>query len=69
MIKKTLKNILSFLLRFGISGLLLWYLSTKIDFDKTYEVLKSADWIYMVYALIIFLSIHIFFVMAVEHIY
>jgi len=53
-----LKNVVSFILRIGISGLLLWYLSTKIEFDKTAEVLKSADLLYMFYALIVFLIIN-----------
>src|SRR3989338_3052403 len=40
---KTFKNIASFLLRFGLSGALLWWLFIKIDWAKTIEVLKTAD--------------------------
>lgn len=43
MISKFMKHpVVSFLTRFGLSGLLLWYLSGKIDFQKTAEVMQSA---------------------------
>lgn len=50
-----MKNILSLLLRFGLSGLLLWYLFRKIDWQLTVETLKSADLIYLLMAGVIFL--------------
>lgn len=54
-----LKKFFSFFLRISISGLLLQYLSTKIGFDKTAEVLKSGDLLYILYALIVFFLIHV----------
>ena len=56
--KQKLKNVFSFVLRFGVSGLLLWYIFTKIDIQKTQEVLKSADLSYLFYAGIVFLVIN-----------
>ncbi len=53
------KNGLNFLMRFGFSGILLWFLSTKIDMEKTAEVLKGADVKYIIFAGLIFMSIHV----------
>ncbi len=52
-----MKNILNNLVRFGLSAVLLWWLSTKIDFVKTSEVVKSADLAYIVYAALVFIAI------------
>lgn len=52
-----MKNILNNFLRFGLSVVLLWWLSTKIDFARTLEVIKSADFAYIVYAMVLFVGI------------
>lgn len=54
------KNILSVFLRFGLSAILLSYLYFKIDIDKTVQVVKQADIKFILYALAIFLIIHVF---------
>jgi len=53
-----LKNILSFILRFGLSAALLIWLYTKIDVPKTGEVIKNADVYYLLVAFGIFLVIN-----------
>ena len=51
---ETVKNIFSFLLRFGLSvGLLAWIFS-KIDIEHTWSVLKSADLGYLLWAGVVF---------------
>jgi len=37
------KNIISLFVRIGLSGLLLWYLFSKIDTEETFVLVKSAD--------------------------
>jgi len=51
------KTVLSFIFRFGLSFLLLLYLFTKIDIDKTREVLKTADLLYVFFAFCVFVLI------------
>ncbi|MCB9756842.1 MAG: flippase-like domain-containing protein [Candidatus Omnitrophica bacterium] len=53
-----MKNILNNLVRVGLSAVLLWWLSTKIDFVKTANVVKSADLVYIFYALVLFMVIN-----------
>ena len=53
------KNLVSILLRIGLSAALLSYLFSKIDIPKTIDVLKNADYIYILYGLIIFFLINI----------
>ena len=53
--KDKVKNILSFVLRLGLSGLLLWYLFSKIDMEKTLDILRTADLNYIYLAGGIFL--------------
>ena len=53
-----MKNILTNLLRIGVSVGLLWFLSTKIDIPKTIEVLKSADLKYLLYAFVVYCVIY-----------
>ena len=55
-----MKNFLSLLLRFGLSGVLLVYLFSKIDVGQMTEMLKSADFKYIFYAGTIFMVIHVF---------
>lgn len=49
-----LKGLLSFFLRFGFSALLLWWLFSKIDIQKTVSVLKSADIFFIILAVLVF---------------
>ncbi len=49
-----IKGVLSFILRFGLSGLLLWWLFTKIDTEKTIAVLKEADPFFIGLAIAVF---------------
>lgn len=49
---------MSFLLRFGLSGALLWWLFRKIDWAKTIEVLKTADMEPVVLSAVVFFSIY-----------
>lgn len=58
--KKRIKNILSFVLRLGLSAGLLAYLFSKIDVNRTAAVLKEADLLYIVYAFGAFLFIYVF---------
>jgi len=54
-----IKTIFSFCLRFGLSGLLLWYLFAKlIDLESTGEVIKSAQVHYLIIALAVFVLIN-----------
>jgi len=58
-LNERVKNLLSFVLRFGLSFLLLWFLFTKIiDIESTIEVLKSADVTNLIWAGLVFLLIH-----------
>ncbi len=58
----TFKNVLSFILRVGLSALLLWFLSTKIDLAKTIIVVKSArfDFFLMAFGVFFITNIIIF---------
>jgi len=49
------KNILSLTLRIGLSLALLAYVFSKIDLQKTIEVLKSADLLYIFFAAVLFM--------------
>ncbi|MBI5149937.1 MAG: flippase-like domain-containing protein [Candidatus Omnitrophica bacterium] len=53
-----IKNVLSFFLRVGLSGALLWYLFSKIDFQKTVDILRTARPDFLVYAGVSFLAIN-----------
>lgn len=53
------KNIFSFLFRFCFSAFLLIFLFSKIDTQKTAEVLKSAHLGYLFYALLVFLLVYV----------
>ena len=55
MINEKAKIFLSFLIRFGISALLLFYLFSKIDIGKFAGILKAADPVYIFYAFLFFL--------------
>jgi glycosyltransferase 2 family protein len=57
--KAKLKSLLSLVLRFGLSFVLLGYLFGKIDFNQTISVVKSADVGYLVLAGVIFLALHL----------
>src|SRR3989338_3971023 len=52
------KNFLSFFLRLIFSGGVLFYIFTKIDMEKTVEVLKTADLSLMAAAFVIFFMIN-----------
>lgn len=56
--KDKLKNIVSFLLRFGVSAALLWWLSKQVDFEKTSAALKTADLNYFFLAFAVFFVIY-----------
>jgi len=56
------KNILSLILRFGLSGLLLSFLYTKIDIEKTVEIVKTAELSYIFYGFVIFAILHCFLI-------
>ena len=47
-----LKDFMSFALRIIISGLLLWYIFSKIDFSKVVGLIKTADVRFLIFALI-----------------
>ena len=53
------KNIVSFFMRVGLSGALLWYLFSKIDTAKIWEVLRGARFEFLVYAFIIFFVVNL----------
>lgn len=55
MMNEKTKNIFSFLIRFGISALLLFYLFSMIDTGKFVGILKTADPVYIFYAFLVFL--------------
>lgn len=52
------KNMISFIVRVLLSGLLLWYLFSRIDTEKTWEVLRTAQPGFLAYAGIAFLGIN-----------
>ncbi len=51
-----IKNLFSFLMRIGVSAGLLWFVFSKIDMDKTWSILKTADVRYIVWGGMIFLG-------------
>jgi len=53
------KNVLSFLLRVGLSGALLWYLFSKIDVGRIWEVLRGARLEFLGYAFIVFFVVNL----------
>ena len=53
------KNVGSFLMRLGLSGALLWYLSSKIDLGRIWEVLRGARLDFLAYAAIIFFVLNL----------
>lgn len=53
-----IKGILNFLLRIGFSTGLLWFIFSKIDTQKTVEVIKSADMNYIVLAGVVYLILN-----------
>lgn len=53
------KTILSFILRFGLSAILLIWLYKKIDFQQTAEVLKTADVTLIFYGFLVFMLINL----------
>ena len=55
--KNKLKNILNFIMRIGLSGALLFYIFSKIDVHKTKEILRAADFKYIFWAFLTFVSI------------
>ncbi|OGX27332.1 MAG: hypothetical protein A2787_04670 [Omnitrophica WOR_2 bacterium RIFCSPHIGHO2_01_FULL_48_9] len=55
---QTFKNILSFVCRFALSGLLLWWLFSKIDTKKTTDILKTADMNFILAALPVYFVIY-----------
>jgi len=59
-----MKNFLSFVLRIGISGVVLYFLFKflNLDIPKIIALLKAADLVYVFYAGIIFLIIHGFLI-------
>jgi hypothetical protein len=56
----SVKNILNFLVRFALSGALLVYLFSRMDMDKTVEVVKSSDPLFIILAAGTFLILHFF---------
>jgi len=46
---------LKLLLKIGITALCFWYISTKIDFGKAFNVLLKANWIFLFIALLFFI--------------
>lgn len=57
-LKKNTKNLLSFVFRIGLSLALLLYVFSRIDLQKTGEILKSADLLYIALAAIVFVAIN-----------
>src|SRR3989338_1575149 len=57
-LNERLKNILSFLLRVGLSVVLLAYLFSKIDLQKMLATVKNADVPYLYYTAVIFFAIN-----------
>ena len=53
------KNAVSFILRVGLSGALLWYIFSKIDIGKTWEVLRGARVEFLVYAGLVFFVVNL----------
>jgi len=53
------KNIVSFLARVLFSGLLLWYLFSKIDLSRIWAVLRTAQISFLVYAGAVFFCINL----------
>ena len=51
-----IKNIFSLVMRFAVSGGLLWFVFSKIDMEKTWEILKTADVGYIVLGGFVFLG-------------
>ncbi len=56
--KEKMKNLGSLLLRFGLSGALLYWLFSRIDYKHTWEAIKGADVGYMVAAFLVFVAIN-----------
>lgn len=54
-----IKNVVSFIMRVGLSGALLWYLFSKIDLGQIWEVLRGARLEFLVYAVIVFFLVNL----------
>lgn len=55
--QKKIKSLLSSLLRFGLSAVLLIYIFSKIDAEQTLAVVKTADIRFIIYAFLVFFTI------------
>lgn len=53
------KNVVSFVVRVGLSGALLWYLFSKIDIARTWEILRVARIEFLIYAGVVFFGVNI----------
>ena len=47
-------RIIKLLVKIGITVLCFWYISTRIDFSKTFDAIKKANWIFLLVALLFF---------------
>ncbi len=56
--KDKAKSVLNFGVRFGLSGVLLYFVFSKIDIGQTIEVIKSADVRYIIYGFLAFVVIN-----------
>ena len=54
------KNLFNLLMRVTVSAALLFYIFSRIDRERTAEVLRSANLTYIVYALVVFCIIYVF---------
>src|SRR5690349_10203858 len=50
----TASRILKLLTKIGITVLCFWYISTKINFNEAFEVIRNANWFLLFLALLIF---------------
>src|SRR3989338_6745097 len=53
------KNAVSFLVRVLLSGGLLWYLFSKIDLGRIWEILRGARLEFLVYAFLVFFVVNL----------
>lgn len=53
------KNLVNIFIRAALSMALLWYLYTKIEVQKTVEVVKTADLGYLAYAFLVFMVLNL----------
>lgn len=50
------KNILKLFLKIGITGFCLWFISTKIDWNESFIIIRDSDFLWFLIAIVLFIA-------------